>query len=136
MPGFPLLYCPLKIAQTHVHWAYDSIQQFILCCLIFHLPSIFLSIRVFSNEWALHIRWLKYWSFNFSISTSNEYSHLISFRTDWFDFLQSKRLSRVFSNTTIQQHQFFGTQPSLWSNSHIHNDYWKNHSLTICADIL
>ena len=73
----------------------------------------------FSNELALHIRWPKYWSFNFSISPSNEYSGLISFRIDCL-ILLSKGLSRVFSNTTVQKHQFFGAQPSLWSNSHIH----------------
>ena len=60
----------------------------------------------------LCIRWWKYWSFSFSISPSNEYSGLISFRIDWFD-LQSKGLSRVFSNTTVQKHQFFSTQLSL-----------------------
>ena len=72
------------------------------------------SIKVFSSELALHIRWPKYWSF--SISPSNEYSGLISFRIDWFDLL-SKGLSRVFSSTTIQKHQLFVAQPSLWSNS-------------------
>ena len=75
-------------------------------------PSIFPSIRVFSNESALHIRWPNYCSFSFNISLSNEYSGLISFRMDWLDLLQSKGLSRVFSNTTVQKHQFFGTQLS------------------------
>ena len=86
------------------------------------LPSIFPSIRIFSNESALHIRWPKYWSFSFSfsISASDEYSGLISFRMNWFDLLQSKGLSRVFFNTTIRKHQFFEAQLSLWSNSHIH----------------
>ena len=60
-------------------------NHLILCCPLLLLPSIFPNIRVFSNELALHIRWLKYWSFNFSISPSNEYSGLISFRMDWFD---------------------------------------------------
>ena len=69
-------------------------------------------IRVFSNELALPIRWPNYWSFSFSISPSNEYSGLISFRTGWFD-MYSKALSKDFSNTTFQKHQFFGTQPSL-----------------------
>ena len=90
----------------------------IFCCPILLLPFIFPIIRIFSNESALHIRWPKYWSFNF-ISLSNEYSGLISFKIDWFDSLQSKGLSRVFSNTTIQKHQFFGSQPSLWSNFHV-----------------
>ena len=71
------------------------------------LPSIFPSIRVFSNKSALHIRWRKYWSFSFSISPSNEHPGLLSFR---MDSLQSKGLSGVFSNTTVQNHQFFSTQ--------------------------
>ena len=83
------------------------------------LPSIFPSIRVFSKESAFHIRWPKYWSFSFNISPSNEYSGLISLLTGWIS-LQSKGLSRVFSNTTVQKHQFFGAQLSLQSNSHIH----------------
>ena len=90
-------------------------NHLILCHPLLLLPSIFPSIRVFSNESALHIRWPKYWSF--SISPSNEYSELISFK---MISLQSKGLSRVFSNITVQKHQFFGTQPSLQSSSHIH----------------
>ena len=84
------------------------------------LPLIFPSIKVFSNEPALCIRWPKYWSFSFSISPSNEYSGLIYFRIDWFDLLAVQGTLRVFSNTTVQKHQFFGAQLSLWSNSHIH----------------
>ena len=80
----------------------------------------FLSIRVISNESVLCIRWPKYWSFSFSISPSNEYSGLISFGINWLDLLQCKGLWRVFSNTTVQKHQFFSVQFSLWSNSHIH----------------
>ena len=76
-------------------------------------PSIFPSIRVFSNKSVLHIRWPKYWSFSFSISPSNDYSGLISFRMEWFDLLAVKGLSRVFSNNTVQNHQFFCTQLSL-----------------------
>ena len=76
------------------------------------LPPILPSIRVFSNESTLHMRWPKYWSFSFSISPSKEIPGLIS--------LQSKGLSRVFSNTTVQKHQFFGAHLSSQSNSHIH----------------
>ena len=83
------------------------------CRPLFLPPSIFPSIRVFSNESVLHIRWPKYWSFSFSISPSNEYSGLISFRMDWLYLLVVKVLSRVFSNTTVQKHQFFGAQLSL-----------------------
>ena len=77
------------------------------------LPSVFPSIRVFSNESVLRIRWLKYWSFSSSISPSNEYTGLISFRMDWLDLLAGQGLSRVFSNTTVQKHQFFCAQLSL-----------------------
>ena len=84
------------------------------------LPSIFPIIRVFSNESALHIRWPKYLRLSFNISPSNEHSGLISFRMDCWTFWQSKGLSRVFSSTTVQKHQFFGSQLSLESNSHIH----------------
>ena len=143
-------------------------NHLILGCLLVLLASVFPSIRVFFSELALHIRWPKYWSFSFSISPSNEYSGLISFRMAWFHLLmvqrtlksllqkttvgshqffvpggqsigvsasmsvlpmniqdwfplgwpgwislQSKGLSRVFSNTTVQKHQFFGAQLSL-----------------------
>ena len=94
-------------------------KHLVLCCPLLPLPSIFPSIRLFSSESVLHIRWPKYWSFNFSISPSNEYSGLISFRMDWFPLgwtgliLLSKGLSKVISNTTVQKHQFFGAQLSL-----------------------
>ena len=88
-------------------------SRLILCRPLFLLPSIFSSIRVFSNESALHIRWPKCWGFSFGISPCSEHPGLISFRwTDWISW-QSKGLSRVFSNTTIQKHQFFSTQLSL-----------------------
>ena len=89
------------------------------CCALLHLPSIFPHITIFFNELALCIRWPTYWSFSFSISSSNEYSGLISFSIDWFDLLKSKGLSRLFSTITTGKHQFFSTQSSLWSNSHI-----------------
>ena len=92
----------------------------ILCCPLLLLPSIFPSIRVFSNESVLHIRWPKYWSFSFSISASNQYSGLIPLGLIGLISLQSKGLSRVFSTTTVQKRQFFCTQLSSQSNSHIH----------------
>ena len=95
-------------------------NHLILSCSLLLLSSIFPSSRVFSNESVLHIRWPKDWSFSFNISPSNDYSGLISFRMDLLDSLLSKGLSRVFSNTTVQKHQFFMAQLSLWSNSHIH----------------
>ena len=93
-------------------------NHLILCHPLLLLPSISPSIRVFSSESVLLIRWPKDWSFSFSISPSNEYSGLISFRIDSFVFpAVQERLSRVFFNTTIRKHQFFSTQPSLWPNS-------------------
>ena len=92
-------------------------SHLILCHPLLLLPSIPPSIRVFSNESTLRMRWPKYWSFSFSISPSKEHSGLISFRMDWLDILG---LSRVFSNTTVQKHQFFGAQLSSQSSSHIH----------------
>ena len=102
-------------------------SHLILCCPLLPLPPIPPSIRVFSNESTLHMRWPKYCSFSFSISPSNE--GLVDFLTihGWFPlglagwiFLQSKGLARVFSNTTVQKHQFFSAQLSSQSNSHIH----------------
>ena len=87
MPGFPVHHQLLELAQTHVHWLAMPSNHLILCCPLLLLPSIFPSIRVFSNESVVCIRWPKYWSFNFSVSPSNEYSGLISFRIDWFDLL-------------------------------------------------
>ena len=96
-------------------------NHLILCHPLLLLPSISPSIRVFSNESILRIRWPKYWRFSFSISPSNEYSGLLTFRVDWFDLL-APRNSQESSPTphTVQKHQFFGTQPSSQSNSHIH----------------
>ena len=85
----------------------------LILCHPLLLPSIFPSIRVFSDESVLHIRWPNYSSFSFSISPSNEYSGLISFRITGWIALPSKELSRVFSNTTVQKHQFFCAQLSL-----------------------
>ena len=116
-PGFPVLHYLWELAQIHVQWVDDAIYPSHPLLLSSPLPSVFPRIRVFSNESALHIRWPKYWSFSFSISPVKDWlplglTGLIS--------LLSKGLSRVFSSITIQKHQFFNTQTSLWSNSHIH----------------
>ena len=96
-------------------------NHLILSCPLLLLPSIFPSIRVFSKESVLHIRFSKYWNFTFSISPSNEYSGLISFRIDLFDlFAVQGTLNSLLQHHTIQKHRFFGAQLSLWSNSHIH----------------
>ena len=102
--------------------AIESVMPFkhiILCHPLLLLPSIFLSIRVFSKQSAALIRCPKYWSFSYSISSSRVYSVLIFIKIDWFDLLEIKGFSRVLSSTTVQKHQFFGAQSSLWSNSHI-----------------
>ena len=95
-------------------------SHLILCHPLLLLLPVPPSIRVFSNESTLRMRWPKYWSFSFSIIPSKEYPGLISFRMDWLDLLTVQGLSRVFSNTTVQKHQFFGAQVSSQSNSHIH----------------
>ena len=86
-PGFPVHHQLLELTQTHVHCVSDAIQPFHPLPSLLLPPSTFPSIRVFSNELVLHIRWPKYWSFSFSISPSNECSGLISFRMDWLDLL-------------------------------------------------
>ena len=101
-------------------------NHLILCHPLPLSPSVFPSIRVFSNDSVLCIRWPKYWSFK-SVLPMNIQDWFPSGWTGWI-FLQSKGLSRVFSNNTVQKHQLFGIQLSLYSNSHIIYDYWKNHS--------
>ena len=96
-PGLPVHYQLPELTQTHVCWVGDSVElvmpsnHLILCHPLLFLPSIFPSIRDFSNESVLCIRWTKYWSFSFSISLSNEYSGLIIFRMDWLDLVAVQR---------------------------------------------
>ena len=104
-------------------------NHLILCHPLLLLPSVFPSIRVFFQWVSSSHQVAKALSFSFSISPSNEYSGLISFRIG-LNSLQSKGLSREFSNTVVQKHQFFSAQLSSWSNSSIH-DYWKTIALTI-----
>ena len=104
-------------------------NHLIFCHPLLLLPSFFPSIRVFSKESVLHIRWPKYWSFSFSISPSNKYSGLISFRIDWLDLLAvqgtlKSLLEHHSSKASILQHSSFLYSPAFTS---IH-DYWKNHS--------
>ena len=86
--GFPVQHQFSELAQIHVHQVGDASNHLILCCLLLLLPSIFPSIRVFSNESVLRIKWPKYWIFSFSISPFNEYLGPISFRMDWLDLLE------------------------------------------------
>ena len=128
-PGFSVLHHLPEFAQTLVHWVNDAIQPLGLCHPLLLLPSIFPSIRVFSNESALRIRWPKYWSFSFSISPSNEYSGLISSRTDrfwspcWQGILKSLLQHYSLESINSLALSFFDC-PALTS---LH-DYWKNHS--------
>ena len=92
-------------------------SHLILCRSLLLLPPIPPSIRVFSNESTLHMRWPNYRSLRFNISSSNEHPRLVSFKMNWLDLLA---VSRVFSRTAVQKHQFFGSQLSSQSNSHIH----------------
>ena len=88
-------------------------NHLILCRALLLPPSIFPSIRVFSSELLLVIRWPKYWSFSFSISPSSEHPGLISFRMDWLDLLAVQGTLKSLSNSTVKQHQFFCAQLSL-----------------------
>jgi len=116
--NLPVLHYLPEFAQTPL--SVMPSNHLILCHPLLPLPSIFPSIKVFSNESVLHIRWPKYWNFSFSISPSNEYSGWFPLGLTSLISLMSKGLSRVFSNTTVQKHQFFSTQLSLEFNSHIH----------------
>ena len=96
MPGFPVLHYPKSLLKLMSTESVMASNHLILCCPLLLLPSIFPSIRVFSNELILHIRWPKYWSFSFSISSSNEYPGLISFRMDWLDLLAAQETLKSF----------------------------------------
>ena len=127
MHGFPVHHQLPELAQTHVHQVSDAIHHLLLCCPLLFLPSIFHSIRVFSNESVLHIRWPGYWSFSFSISSSNEYSGLIYFTMDWVDCSPTE--SQESSPTPHFKRMNSLALSFLYSPTFtsIH-DYWKNHS--------
>ena len=110
-PGFPVHYLLPEFTQTHVHRVGDA--TLILCYPLLLPPSIFPSIRVFSNESVFHIRWPKYRSFNFSISPSSEYSGLIPFRTIWLDLLVVQGTLKSLLQHHSSKHQFFSAHLSL-----------------------
>ena len=127
-PGFPVYHQLPELAQIHVHGAVMPSNYLILCHPLLLLLSIFTSIRVFSKESVLHIRWPQYWSFSFSISPSNEYSGLLSFRIDWFDLpavkgtLKSSLTPQFKSiNSSVLSFLYGPTLTSIY-------DYWKTHS--------
>ena len=116
MPDFPVyLQSLLKLMPVELVMLYNHLT---LWCPLLLWLSVFPSIRVFSNESPLCIKWSKYWSF--SISPSSEYSGLISLRIDWFDLPSVQGTLKIFSSTTIGKHQYFSVQTSLWPNSHIY----------------
>ena len=126
-PGFPVIHYHLEFVQTHVHWVSDAIQPFHPLPSLYLLPSILPSIRVFSNELALCIRWPKYWSFSFSISPSNEHSGVISFRIDQLVLLanQGTLKSLLQNHSSKASILFFVVQLS-----HPYMTTGKNHSLS------
>ena len=119
MQGLPVHHHLLELFKLMSIESVMPSSHLILCHPLLLLPPNPPSIRVFSNESTLHMRWPKHWSFSFSFSLFNEHPGLISFGIDWMDLLKSKGLSRVFSNTTVQKHQFFSAQLSSQSYSHI-----------------
>ena len=123
--GLPVHHQLPEFTQTPGYRVGEAIQLSHPLSPLLLLPPIPPSIRVFPNESTLCIRWPKYWSFSFNIIPSKEHPGLI-FRMDWLDLLALQG-TRVF-NTTVQKHQFFGAQLSLWSNSHICIQLMENHS--------
>ena len=117
--GVPLP-SPLAILVVIIYNIKDPSNHLILFCPLLLLPSVFPSIRVFSNESALCTRWLKNWTFSLSIRLSINIQGWYPLGLTGLISLLSKELSRVFSSTTVRKHPFFGAQPYLWSNSHTH----------------
>ena len=129
---FPVHHQLLELAQTHVHRVGDAIQPSYTLSSPFLLPSVFLSLRIFSNESVLHIRWSKYWRFSFSTSPYNDYSGLIFFRMDWFDLLAFQRTLKSYLQhhnlkaSILQCSAFFMVQLS-----HLYMTIGKSITLTI-----
>ena len=129
-PGLPVHHQLPESTQTHVHWVGDAIQPSHPLSPLLLLPSIFPSIRVFSNESVFHIRWPKYWSFSFNISPSNEQPGLISFRMDWLDL---HAVQGTFKSHA-QHHKLKSINSLVLSFLYIpavtsRHDHWQNHSL-------
>ena len=112
-PGLPVNYQLLEFTQTHVIESVMPSSYLILSHPLLLLPPIPPSIRVFSTESTLRMRWPKYWSFSYSITAFKEHPGLIPFRMDWLDLLAVQGILKSLSNTTVQKHQFFSTQLSI-----------------------
>ena len=123
-PGLPVHHQLLEFIQTYIHWVSDAIQPSHPLSSPLR-PSIFPSIRVFSNESVLRFGWPKYLSFSFSISPSSEYSGLFSFRMVWLDLHAVQGTLNSLLQYHSLKHQFFGAQLSLWSLTSI-RDYWNS----------
>ena len=129
MPGLPVHHQMPESTQIHTTESVMPSNHLILCRPLLILPSIFPSIRVFSNESALCISWPKYWSFSFSISPSNEHPGPISFRMDWLDLLAVQgTLKSLLQHHSSKASIFWCSDFFIVQLSHPH-DYWKNHSL-------
>ena len=118
--GFPVHHYLLEFVKLMAIESVMPSNYLILCHPLLLLLSIFPSIRVFSNESTLHIRWPKYWNLSFSISPSNEYSGLISFRIDWFDLLAVQGTLKSILQHHSSKVSILQCSAFLWSNSHMH----------------
>ena len=132
MPGLPIHHQLPELAQTHVHWVSDAFQPSHLCCALLFPPSIFPSIRVFSNETVLRIRWPNYWSCSFSISPSNEYSGLNSFRMDWLDLLAVQRTLKSLFQHHSSKASILWCSVVFIVHSHTHTWLLEKPELTSC----
>ena len=136
MPSFPVPHHLPEFAQTHVHLVGGAIQQLILCHPLLLLPLIFPSIRVFYSESTVHIRWLKSWSFSFSISISpsNEYPGLISFKIDWFHLLAVQgTLGSLLQHHSLKASVLWRSAIFIVQLSHLYMSTGKTIALTTWA---
>ena len=137
MTGFSVLHYLPEFAQTHAHWVGDVIQPSHPPSPLLLLPSVFPSIRVFSSESALHIRWPKYWTFSFNISPSNEHSGLISFRIDWFDLLAVQgTLKSLLQHHSLKASVLPSSAFFMVQLSHPYSTTGKNIALTFVSKVM
>ena len=120
MSGFPVLHHVLRLLNLMSIELVMPSDHLVLCRSLLLLPAVFPSIRVFSNESALHVKWPQYWSFNFSLSPSSEYSGLISFRMDWYHFLAVQKTLKSLLQNDSSKAPIIRCSTFLQSNSYIH----------------